>query len=247
VTILMEAFVLGYFWGRHPLGVGVTTIDDDGVRVAYEVVGVAADAHTHALRGEVEPRFFVPAEQRRALGTARTFLIRTFSSPAPLIPAVREALDEIDPGISVTGVSSTEDQIAVLTAEERTIARLASIFGVVALTLAAIGLYGVLSFGIARRASEIAIRIALGARPRRVVSMILRESFALVVAGLAAGGVLAYLASRWLANRLYGVASDDPLTLAIATAVLVVVALGAAYLPARRASRVDPIAVLHQN
>jgi predicted permease len=247
VTVVNEAFVERHFSGRHPLGLRVTTIDDNDVRVPYEVVGVVADAHTHALRGEVEPRFFVPAEQRPSLGTTRTFLIRTFSSPAPLIPAVREALDEIDPGISVTAVSSTEDQIAVLTAEERTIARLASIFGVVALTLAAIGLYGVLSSGIARRASEIAIRIALGARPRRVVSMILRESFALVVAGLAAGGALAYVGSSLIANRLYGVAPDDPVTLATATAVLIVVALSAAYLPARRASCVDPIAVLHQN
>ena len=246
VTIVNEAFVERYFSGRHPLGLRVTTIDDNGGRVPYEVVGVAVDAHTHALRGEVEPRFFVPAEQRPSLGTTRTFLIRTFSSPAPLIPAVREALDQIDPGISVTDVSPTEDRIAVLTAEERTIARLASIFSVVALTLAAIGLYGVLSFGIARRASEIAIRIALGARPRRVVAMILRESFALVVAGLAAGGALGYLGSRLIANRLYGVRPDDPLTMGTATAVLIVVALGAAYLPARRASRVDPIAVLHQ-
>jgi ABC-type antimicrobial peptide transport system permease subunit len=120
------------------------------------------------------------------------------------------------------------------------------VFGCVALTLAAIGLYGVLSYGIARRKGEIAIRIALGARPGRVIGMILGETIGLVITGLADGAGLAYIASRLITSQLYGVAPHDPLTLALAVGLLSLVALSAAYLPARRASRQDPMVALRQ-
>jgi ABC-type antimicrobial peptide transport system permease subunit len=120
------------------------------------------------------------------------------------------------------------------------------VFGCVALTLAAIGLYGVLSYGIARRAGEIAVRIALGAQPGRVISMILRETMGLFIAGLALGGGLAYAASRLITSQLYGVAPQDPLTLALAAGLLLLVALSASYFPARRASRLDPMAALRR-
>ena len=144
----------------------------------------------------------------------------------------------------MTSVRTVEDRMAPLTAQDRTTARLALAFGTVALTLAAIGLYGVLSYGVARRTSEIAIRIALGAQPRRVISMILGETTLVVAAGLATGVGLAYAASRLVDSRLYGVAPRDPITFALATALLLVVALAAAYLPARRASRLEPTAAL---
>ena len=133
-----------------------------------------------------------------------------------------------------------------MTAQDRATAKLAVVFGCVALTLAAIGLYGVLSYGIARRKSEIAVRIALGAQPGRVIAMILRETIVLVIAGLTVGAGLAYAASRLIDNRLYGVAPQDPMTLALAVGLLVTVAIGAAYVPARRASRLDPMAALRQ-
>jgi ABC-type antimicrobial peptide transport system permease subunit len=120
------------------------------------------------------------------------------------------------------------------------------VFGCVALALAAIGLYGVLSYGVARRTGEIAIRIALGAQSGRVVSMILSETIGLVGVGLALGGGMAYAASRLIDSRLYGVAPRDPLTFALATGLLLVVALSAAYVPAVRASRVDPMTALRQ-
>jgi ABC-type antimicrobial peptide transport system permease subunit len=129
--------------------------------------------------------------------------------------------------------------MAPLTAQDRSTAQLAAAFGCVALTLAAIGLYGVLSYGVTRRTGEIAVRIALGAQPVRVISMILRETIALVIAGLVLGAGLAYAASRLIHSRLYGVAPDDPLTLALAITLLLTVALGAAYLPAQRASGLD--------
>jgi ABC-type antimicrobial peptide transport system permease subunit len=141
---------------------------------------------------------------------------------------------------------SVEQQIAPLTAQDRTTAQLAMVFGGVALTLAAIGLYGVLSYGISRRTGEIAIRIALGAQASRVISMILRETLGLVAAGLVLGALLAYAAAYVIDSRLYGVAPQDPATLWLAAGLLLLVALIASYLPAHRASRVEPIAALRR-
>jgi ABC-type antimicrobial peptide transport system permease subunit len=134
--------------------------------------------------------------------------------------------------------------MAPLTAQDRATARLALVFAIVALWLAAMGLYGILSYGISRRRPEIAVRIALGAQPRRVVSMILKEAIVLVAVGLLAGGGLAHASSRLLASRLYGVAPQDLLTTAFAAGILMVVALCASYIPAARASKTDPIAAL---
>jgi putative ABC transport system permease protein len=126
----------------------------------------------------------------------------------------------------------------------RAIARLALAFGLVALALAAIGLYDVLSYGVARRTSEIAVRIALGARPSRVIAMILGETAGVVALGGVAGGALAFAASRFIAGTLFGVDSRDPATFAAAVAVLLAVAGVAAYLPARRAARLEPLIAL---
>lgn len=247
VCIVNEAFVREHFGGRDPLGTRVTTVDD-GVRTTYEVVGVAGDARTQSVRNAVEPRFFVPAEQRPSSGTSRTFLIRTASTTGSVIPTVLDAMNGVDPRLSRSDLdlTSIEEHMASLTADERTTARLAAVFGTVALTLAAIGLYGVLSYGISRRSSEIAIRMALGAQSRGIIAMILRETGGLVVAGLLVGSALAHVGSRLIASRLYHVAPQDPLTLTLAAGLLLLVALMAAYLPARRASRVEPMTALHQ-
>jgi predicted permease len=245
VCIVNEAFLRRFFEGRDPIGRHVTTVGDDNERVAYEVVGVARDARTHSLRADVEPRFFVPAEQRGSQAGTRMFLVRTAGASPAVTAAVREAVDGLDANVAISTVTTSEELLARESAEERAIARLAAAFGLVALALAALGLYGLLAYGVSRRRSEIAIRIALGAQSRGVIAMILRESIGLVAAGLAVGGALAYFGSRLVATRLYGVSTQDPVTLTAATATLLVVALAAAYVPARRASRVDPMAALH--
>src|SRR5437016_10701936 len=150
------------------------------------------------------------------------------------------------PGCRSCPAKSIEEQMAPFLAQDHTTAQLAIVFGCVALALAAAGLFGVLSYGIALRTGEIAVRIALGAQPGRVIAMVLRETIGLVIAGLALGAGLAYTASTLINSRLYGVASQDPLTMALATGLLLLVALSAAYLPARRASRVDPMTALRQ-
>jgi len=246
VCVINEAFAQRFFDRRNPIGMRITAIGDNDSRTAYQVVGVAKNARTQSLRGDVVPRYFLPASQPPPSARAPTFLIRTATDSAPVMAAVRKTIQRVDGALPIMSARSIEAQMAPLTAQDRTTAQLAVAFGCVALALAAIGLYGVLSYGIARRTGEIAIRIALGAQPGRVISMILRETIGLVSAGLALGGGLAYAASRLIDSRLYGVAPQDPLTLALATGLLLVVALSAAYVPAQRASRVDPMVALRQ-
>jgi ABC-type antimicrobial peptide transport system permease subunit len=152
----------------------------------------------------------------------------------------------VDTTLPIVSAASIEERMAPLTAQDRTTAQIAVVFGGVALTLAALGLYGVLSYGISRRSGEIAIRLALGAQARRVIAMILGETMWLVGLGLALGAALAYAALRLIDNRLYGVEPQDPVTLVLATGLLVLVATSASYLPARRASKLDPMAALRQ-
>jgi len=244
VCVVNEAFARRFFSGRNPVGMHITSLADDS-RTTYQVVGVARNAHTQSLRGNVEPRCFVAFKQQASAGNP-TFMIRTAGETASIARVVNKTTQRVEPALPILSSTSIEEQMAPLMAQDRTTAQLAIVFGCVALVLASVGLYGVLSYGVARRTGEIAIRIALGARPGRVVSMVLRETTVLVAAGLAMGGGLAYGFSRLIDSRLYGVAPEDPLTLALATGLLLLVALAAAYLPARRASRVDPMAALRQ-
>jgi predicted permease len=245
VCVINEAFAKQFFDGRNPIGMRISAIEEN-TRTACQVVGVAKNARTQTLRRDVRPRFYVAAMQPPSVVTSPTFLIRTATESASVLAAVRQTIQRAGASIPILSAVSIEEQVAPLTAQDRAMAQLAVVFGVVAITLAAIGLYGVLSYGIARRKGEIAIRIALGAQPVAVIAMILRETSGLVIAGLVFGAGLAYAASRWITSQLYGVAPQDPLTLALAVGALVAVALSATYLPAQQASRLDPMAALRR-
>jgi predicted permease len=247
VCVVNEAFAKRFFEGRHPIGLRLTIRRDNQKADTYDVVGVAADTWTQSLRDEVVPRYFVAAAQPPHVSLTPTFLIRTTRASASVSGAVRDAIQHAAPAIPIMSMATIEEQLAPLIAQDRTTAQLVLVFGAVALTLAAIGLYGVLAYGIARRTSEIAVRIALGAQPSGVISMIVRETLGFVVVGVAVGGGVALSMSRVIDSRLYGVAAHDPPTLAIATALLLAVALLAAYLPARRASKLDPMAALRRS
>ncbi len=245
--VVNESFVRRFFAGRDPLGLGVTQVEHgNALAKSCRVVGVARDARTQGLRDAVVPRHFVAGLQALPRLKTPTFLIRTSGEPLSMTTAVRKSIARVDAGLPILDAASLDEQLAPLTAQDRTTAQLAAVFGCVALALAAIGLYGVLSYEIARRTREIAVRIALGARPGGVIAMILRETGAVVGIGVAAGLALTFAAARLIGARLYGVAPADPLTLAAATALLVLAALNAAYWPAHRASRLDPMTALRQ-
>jgi hypothetical protein len=196
VCVINDAFAQRFFAGRNPIGMRITPVGDDEGRTSSRVVGVVGNARTQSLRDDVEARYFVPAVQRAPLPPSPTFFLRTATDVAPVRAAVLKTVRSVNPALRVMSAQSVGEQMAPLTAQDRTTARLAVVFACVALALAAIGLYGVLSYGVARRGGEIAIRIALGAYPGRVIAMILRETLGLVGIGLARGRGLAYAASR---------------------------------------------------
>jgi ABC-type antimicrobial peptide transport system permease subunit len=172
------------------------------------------------------------------------FEVRTAADPRGVVGGLREAIREIDPTLPMMDVSTQAEQIEQRLLQERVFARAYSLFGALATILAAIGLFGVMSYSVARRTNEIGVRMALGAEARHVMRMVMRESMGLVAIGLVIGLAAAAAAGRLLASQLFGLAPTDTATMAAGTMVMLAVAAVAAQLPARRASRVDPIVAL---
>jgi putative ABC transport system permease protein len=246
VCVINAAFAKQFFAGRNAIGMHVTAISHDA-RTVYRVVGVAKDARTQNLRASVRPRVFVPWPQAPVEPKAPYLLVRADGNPGPVLANLRRTIQQSDPSLPINFIRRIDEQIGPLTAQDRSTAQLAEVFGCSALLLAAIGLYGLLSYRVARRRTEIAIRVALGAQAGRVVAMILGDTVWLVGAGLALGAGLSYAASRWIKSQLFGVAPQDPATLAWAVAVLIAVALSASYVPARKAASLEPMSALRRD
>ncbi|MFN7933497.1 MAG: ABC transporter permease [Bryobacteraceae bacterium] len=243
VCVINEAFAKRFFAGRNPLGMHITQVYADQ-RNTFEVIGVVRNSRGNSLRGEVEHRYYVPAAQPIFPLDGASFAVRTVAEPSSVFAGVRRAILAEDPNLPITVSRPLGDIIDDRIVQERLLAQLSIAFGVVALLLSAIGLYGVLSYGVARRTNEIGIRKALGAQHREIIAMILRETGLLIAAGLIIGGALAAAAMRLIVSRLYGLQPTDPLAYTAAIVLLIAVALFAAGLPAFRASRVDPIVAL---
>ncbi len=244
VCVVNETFARFYFGGSSPIGKHVTDEFPDS-RKTFTIVGVARDARDHSLRREIFRRFYLAA--RQPLGDyspGMHYEIRTFADPAPVIEASRKAILAYDPDIHVGTPRTMEALLDDNLHQQRIIAQLSTAFGALALVLAAIGLYGVLSYGVARRTNEIGIRIALGAQGGSVVRMILRETAVLIAIGLVIGIPASLACARFIQSKLFGLKPADPLTLAVALGVLVAVALTSGWLPARRAAKVDPLVAL---
>ena len=172
------------------------------------------------------------------------FVVRTATAPTSIVPAVRQSVAAIDPDIPITRVRTQEDQIAEGVDRERLFAVLASALGVLALTLACIGIYGVMAYAVSRRTREIGVRLAIGAPRRQILLMVLGEAGRVVGPGLVVGLLGGLVASRALASVLYGLTPHDPFAVGFAAGLLAVVTAAAALVPARRASRTDPLAAL---
>jgi len=216
--------------------------------VWLEIIGVAEDVNHYSLDVDPLPAYFGPHAQVPWdwFATTMNFVVRTSGDPVLALPGMRKAIRDIDPTIVVSNVRTMRERLSRSVARSRFAMILLGVFAGVALALAAVGIYGVVSYSVGQRAQEIGVRIALGAESRSIVGHFLASAMKLVAAGIGVGLVGAVVFTRFQASLLYGVEAVDPGTYAVVTAVLCGVALIATYLPARRASRVDPMVVLRE-
>jgi predicted permease len=217
-----------------------------GDTVFAEIVGVVGDVRTFGLREEIRPMAYMPMTTTNETVSMEvmTFAIRTERDPATLIGAVRQAVQRVDPTVPVASARSMEEVLAASLAETAFTTTLLAIAALVALLLGVIGLYGVISYVVGQRTQEIGVRMALGARPGDVRSMVLRDGISVTILGVGLGLVGAATASRLLETLLFGVSSRDPITFAGVAFLLTVVSIFATWLPARRAAAVDPLVAL---
>jgi len=245
VIIVNQAFAKKYFPDEDPVGKrikpGISVADEE--EPMREIVGVVNDVRNRNLSSELRVGYFVPATQIPF--NQMTMLVRTNSDPRGLISAIRSEVQGMDPEVPVFNVKTMDEYIAATVAAPRFNTTLLGIFAAVALVLTIVGLYGVMSYSVARRTNEIGIRMAVGAQTRDVLRLIVSQGFKLVLLGLAIGLVGAFALMRVISSLLFGVTTKDPLTFVAVALVLAGVALLACYIPARRAARVDPLKALH--
>ncbi len=208
-----------------------------------EVVGICADTRYQNLREENPPQFFLPYVQQTEVG-GMSYVIRTKIAPEAIVPALRRAVTQIDSDLPLEDIRTQQEQIGESIRMERALAALITGFGLLALALAAVGVYGIMAYSVANRRNEIGIRLALGALPAQVRGIILRESAWLAVTGIVVGVSAALLLTRLVKSMLYGIQSYDPTTMTAGILVLLVVALAASWIPARRAAGVQPMEAL---
>jgi predicted permease len=244
VCVINESFAKKFFAGRSPIGRHLTEKFGD-VKTTFEVVGISRDARDHSLKGEIPYRFYIPAGQGlEGQISWATFEIRTAGDPAQILQTVRKTILSVNGDLPINSARPLIQNLDRANQQPRMIARLCTIFGIVALLLAGTGLYGVLSYGVARRTNEIGIRMALGAGRSRVIIMILRETGSMILMGTVAGVAASAGVARLVRSQLYGLSAFDPATVAAAVVILAAVAMVAGYIPAARAARVNPTEAL---
>jgi predicted permease len=243
VAVINESMARRFFGSESPLGRHFGFVLRRG---AIEIIGVVKDAKYKSLREPWRPMFYMPFQTMGGQGQM-TLVVRTMVDPATLATAVQREARAFDPVMPMFQAETLAAQLDDSLGQERLVARLSSVFGLLALLLACIGLYGVMAYDVARRTHEIGIRMALGASARRVVQLVLGETLWLVGIGVVIGLGAALAATRWVKSLLFGLQPHDPLTIGLAVFVLLAVAAVAGYLPVRRASRVDPMVALRHD
>jgi predicted permease len=241
VAVVNESLARKYFANTNPIG--KTFEEGRNHPVTVEIVGICADAKYDHVRKEAEPTYYKPYWQNEGLEEA-TFAVRTSLAGETLLPSLRTAVQQIDPNLPLLDVRTQDEQIAANLRQERLFATLTSGFGVLALMLACVGIYGVMAYSVSQRTHEIGIRMALGARPERVLRMVIGEATWMVLIGECSGIAVALLWARTIASMLYGLKPWDPATFGLSIALLLLAALGASWLPARRAAGVEPMTAL---
>ncbi len=242
-VIINEKFAQRFFAGRNPVGMHLGFGTDPGTHTDMEIIGVVKDIKYTNLRDEIPIQAYVPYMNSPYLG-GMTIYARTAGEPNQLMSSVRAKMRELDSNVPIYAMRTMDEQISNSLSTERMIASLSTVFGFVATVLAIIGLYGVMSYSVAQRTREIGIRMALGAEQGKVIGMVMREVVTLIAIGVAVGVPAALVLTRVVKSQLYGLEAYDPWTLGLATALLAMVACAAGYVPALRASRVDPMKAL---
>jgi predicted permease len=249
VAVVSESYVRRNFADRNPLGQHVIITRRPPLEKAdVEIVGVAKDARYGALKGEFPEIAYLPFNQNSYYPVEEmTFALRASGDPVRYLNTVREIVRQADARVPVTNIKTEAAQIDQIMNQEIIFARLCTAFAALALLIACVGLYGTMSYTVARRTGEIGIRMALGAQRGAVVWMVLQQAFVLAVAGLAIGVPTALITSRFVESFLFGVKPNSPDALVFAVVILLGAVLLAGYGPARRASRIDPMtAVRHE-
>lgn len=246
VAIVNRALAKKFFAKEDAIGrTFETDLEDGGAPI--QIVGIAADTRYADLRSETPPTFYVPYVQE-VNGSGRMMVeLRTIAEPVSVLTGVRTAIESLDRDLPMIDVRTMNEQVRSTLTDERALAQLAGGFSLLALVLASIGIYGMMAYAVNTRTGEIGLRIALGAGPDQVLLRVLREAFWLTSAGIALGLMAALWLTRFIRVMLYGLGSTDALTLGSTAAVLIAVSLLAAFAPARRASRIDPIRALRHD
>ncbi len=240
--VVNESMARRYFPGGSAVG-QIVQIDGGTTQgKPVEIVGVVRDAKYNSLRAEVKPMLYISIQQSPR--NLRSLEVRTAEPPSTMVGPIRSTLLEVTRDVMVRRVVTLSAQVDRTLAAERLITTLCTFFGALALLLASVGLYGVISYAVARRTQEIGIRMALGATGRNVLWMVLRQSLTVVFVGITVGLSLALICTRLIASFLYGLSPRDPAAIIFSMLLLIMVALLACYLPARRATKVDPMAAL---
>ena len=240
VAMINEAAARKFFPGENPIGRRFGDSPEDSGDI--EIVGIVRDARYNSLREPPPPTLYLPHLQSNPEDLV--FSIRTTGDPAQVLTAARGAVSAADPNIPIRTVETQMSTIERRFAQEKVLAQAYALFGGIALFVAAIGLFGLMSYNVSRRTREIGIRMAMGAQREEVLGLVLRESMLLVVAGIAIGIAASLAAGRLVASQLFGLAPSDPITMLSAMLLMLVVSAAAGYLPARRAARVDPMIAL---
>ena len=243
VAIVNEKFAQHYFGARGALGRHIGMGGDPGTKLDIEIVGVVRDTKYSRMNEKIERQAYFPYMQNTWAGQMTAY-VRTPLGPEQMFPAIRAVVRKLDANLPVYQMKTEEKQRDDSLAVERLSASLSSAFGVLATVLAAIGIYGVMAFLVARRTREVGIRMALGASAGDVVWLVMREVLLLAGAGVLIGLPVALAVTRLLESQLYGIAPHDPIITVLATLGMVAVAALSGYIPARRATRVDPVTAL---
>jgi predicted permease len=244
VGVVNEAFVRQIMNGENPVGKRFP----DARGRSREIIGVVQDSKYASLRTDTLPLMYQPFLQTNTGRGQMTLHVRTSANAAGIVSRIREEVQRIDTNMPLFAIETLAAQMNGRLSRERLVATLSTLFGLLALVLACVGLYGLMSFSVVRRTGELGIRMALGAARESVVRLVIREALLLLLGGLALGAPAALIAGRISANRIsgliFGLSTTDPVTMAGAAAILTLVAAVAAYLPAARAARVDPMVAL---